>query len=123
MAGTHLVTGSEVRSAAAIPPGLPLIRVNGAAIAHRVEQIRQVQSAQVSRDWPDGVTITVTERMPALAVQSGDGYQLIDKYGVAWSHRRAAPPGLRLFQGAGGGGVRPGAARQPGGVRRGGDPS
>ena len=40
--GTHLVTGAEVRSAAAIPPGLPLIRVNGATIAHRVEQIRQV---------------------------------------------------------------------------------
>ena len=30
--GTHLVTGAEVRSAAAIPPGLPLIRVNSAAV-------------------------------------------------------------------------------------------
>ena len=67
--GTHLVTGAEVRSAAAIPPGLPLIRVNSATIAHRVEQIRQVQSARVSRDWPDGVTIAVTERTPVLAVR------------------------------------------------------
>ena len=66
--GTHLVTGTEVRSAAAIPPGVPLIRVNTGLIAHRVEQIRQVQSAQVSRDWPDGVTIAVTERTPVLAV-------------------------------------------------------
>ena len=60
--GTHLVTGAEVRSAAAVPLGLPLIRLNSAMIAHRVEQIRQVESAQVSRDWPDGVTITVIER-------------------------------------------------------------
>jgi cell division protein FtsQ len=92
--GTHLVTGTEVRSAAAIPPGLPLIRVNGALIAHRVEQIRQVQSAQVSRDWPDGVTISVTERTPVLAVASGGGYQLIDKYGVVVEPSSRRPPAL-----------------------------
>ena len=97
--GTHLVTGAEVRSAAAISPGLPLIRVNGAMIAHRIEQIRQVQSARVSRDWPDGVTITVIERTPVLAVASGPGYQLIDKYGVvveSSSRRPRALPSLEL---------------------------
>jgi cell division protein FtsQ len=80
--GTHLVTPAEVRSAAGIPAGLPLIRVNDAVVAHRVEQLRQVQSAQVSRQWPDRVLIAVTERTPALAVPSSSGYQLIDKYGV-----------------------------------------
>jgi cell division protein FtsQ len=92
--GTHLVTGAEVRSAAAIGPGLPLIRVNGAAIADRIEQIRQVQSAQVSRDWPDGVTIAVTERTPVLAVLVGGGYQLIDKYGVVVESSSRRPPAL-----------------------------
>jgi len=80
--GTHLVTPAEVRSAAAIPAGLPLIRVNDAAVAHRVEQLRQVQSARVTRDWPDRVLISVTERVPALAVPESQGYDLIDKYGV-----------------------------------------
>ena len=95
--GTHLTTGSEVRSAAAIPPGLPLIRVNTAVIAHRVEQIRQVLSARVSRSWPDGVTIAVTERTPALAVQSGGGYQLVNRYGVDVEASARRPPGLPLF--------------------------
>lgn len=97
--GTHLVTGAEVRSAAAIPPGLPLIRVNSATIARRIERIRQVQSARVSRDWPDGVTIAVVERTPVLAVPSGRGYQLIDKYGVvveSSSRRPSALPSLEL---------------------------
>ena len=97
--GTHLVTGTEVRSAAAIPAGLPLIRVNSAEIARRVDQIRQVQSARVSRNWPDGVTIAVTERTPVLAVPGGRGYQLIDKYGVAVessSRRPSALPSLEL---------------------------
>jgi cell division protein FtsQ len=92
--GTHLVTGAEVRSAAAIPPGLPLIRVNSAMIAQRIERIRQVQSARVSRDWPDGVTIAVTERTPVLAVLSGRGYQLIDKYGVTVQSSSRRPPAL-----------------------------
>jgi cell division protein FtsQ len=100
--GTHLVTGAEVRSAAAIPPGLPLIRVNSAAIAHQVEQIRQVQSVQISRDWPDGITIAVTERTPALAVRTGSGYQLVDKYGVAVEPSSRRPSGLPLFQVAAG---------------------
>jgi cell division protein FtsQ len=97
--GTHLVTGAEVRSAAAVPLGLPLIRLNTAMITHRVEQIRQVESAQVSRDWPDGVTITVVERTPVLAVASSPGYQLIDKYGVvveSSSRRPRALPSLEL---------------------------
>ena len=97
--GTHLVTGAEVRSAAAVPLGLPLIRLNSAMITHRVEQIRQVESAQVSRDWPDGVSITVVERTPVLAVASGPGYQLIDKYGVvveSSSRRPSALPSLEL---------------------------
>jgi cell division protein FtsQ len=92
--GTHLVTGAEVRSAAAIPPGLPLIRVNSATIAHRIERIRQVQSARVSRDWPDGVTITVIERRAVQAVWSGQGYQLIDKYGVVVESASRRPPAL-----------------------------
>ena len=80
--GTHLVTPAQVRSAAAVPAGLPLIRVNDAAVAHRVERLRQVQSARVTRDWPDKVLISVTERVPALAVPASQGYDLIDKYGV-----------------------------------------
>jgi cell division protein FtsQ len=96
--GTHLVTGAEVRSAAAIPPGLPLIRVNSAMIAHRIERIRQVQSARVSRDWPDGVTIAVVERTPVLAVPGGRGYQLIDKYGVVVESSSRRPPALPTLE-------------------------
>jgi len=91
--GTHLVPRSEVLAAAGIPDGLPLIRVNTAAVAVRIERITQIESAQVSRAWPTGVTISVRERTPVLAVASGRGYQLIDKLGVAVEP--ASPP-LRM---------------------------
>jgi cell division protein FtsQ len=91
--GTHLVPRAEVLAAAGIPDGLPLIRVNTAAVAVRIERIPQIESAQVSRAWPTGVTISVRERTPVLAVASGRGYQLIDKFGVAVE---AARPPLRM---------------------------
>ena len=89
--GTHLVPQAQVLAAAGIQEGLPLIRVNTAAAAHRIEQIRQIESAQVARVWPDRVTITVRERTPVLAVASGSGYELIDKFGVP-VEQAARPP-------------------------------
>jgi len=95
--GTHLVTPAQVRTAADIPAGLPLIRVNDAAVAHRVERLRQVQSARVTRDWPDKVLISVTERVPALAVPVSQGYDLIDKDGVVVESVSEQPLGTPIL--------------------------
>ncbi|HWG63985.1 MAG TPA: FtsQ-type POTRA domain-containing protein [Streptosporangiaceae bacterium] len=92
--GTHLVTPSAVIAAADVPPGTPMIRVNGAAVAQRVEQIRQVQSATVTRNWPGTVVIAVRERTPALAVAAGTGFQLIDQFGVAVESASRLPQGM-----------------------------
>jgi cell division protein FtsQ len=100
--GTHLVPKSEVLAAAAIPQGQPLIRVDAGAVAGRIERIPQVQSAQVSRQWPDGVLITVQERTPALAVPLvGGGFALVDASGVVVQQVKAQPPGIPRFIPAG----------------------
>jgi cell division protein FtsQ len=91
---------AEVLRAAGIAPGTPLIRIQPAAIARRVERIAQIQSAQVSRDWPDAVVIAVRERTPALAVPSGGGFALIDRFGVVISHVARRPPGMTLLASA-----------------------
>ena len=96
--GTRLVPQSEVLAVAGIRLGTPLIRVNPAQVAARVETIRQVQSAQVTRSWPDRVVIAVLERTPALAVTApGGGFDLVDPGGVIvqWAARR--PPGFALY--------------------------
>ena len=65
-----------------------------AAVARRVERLRQVQSAQVSRDWPDTVVISVQERTPALAVAGAGGFGLVDEFGVVVrvGHASSRPP-------------------------------
>jgi cell division protein FtsQ len=96
--GTHLVPQSEVLAVADIQPGTPLIRVNTAQVAARVDTITQVLSVRVTRSWPDRVVIAVTERTPALAVAApGGGFDLVDGNGVLvqWAARR--PSGLPLY--------------------------
>jgi cell division protein FtsQ len=100
------VSGAQVIAAAQIPPGLPLIRVNTSAVAHRVGAIRQIQSAQVSRDWPDTVTISVRLRTPVFAVAVPGGYALVDQFGVDVRESARRPRGfplLKVATGAGGG--------------------
>jgi cell division protein FtsQ len=98
--GNHSVPRAEVIRAAGIAPGTPLIRINTAAVARRVERITQIQSAQVSRHWPDSVVIAVRERTPVLAAASGHGFALIDRFGVVVSQVAKRPPGMTLLVGA-----------------------
>jgi cell division protein FtsQ len=98
--GAPAAQQAEVLRAAGITAGTPLIRINTAAVARRVEQITQIQSAQVSRDWPDSVVIAVRERTPALVVASGGGFALIDRFGVVTGHVETRPPGLTLLAAA-----------------------
>ena len=95
--GAGAVPRAEVLRAAGIKPGTPLARVDTAAAARRVEQLTQVQSAQVSRNWPDSVTIVIRERTPALAVASGGGFALVDRFGVVLGHVARRPAGMILL--------------------------
>jgi cell division protein FtsQ len=99
VSGTHLVPPAQVIAAADVPAGTPLIRVDTTQVATRVEGITQVASARVSKDWPDGLSITVTERVPVVAVRmSGGIYDLVDHDGVIVTAQRAKPAALPLFE-------------------------
>jgi cell division protein FtsQ len=96
--GTHLVSPAQVLASADVPLGTPLTRVDPGAVTRRVEAIRQVASATVSEDWPDHLTIAVTERVPVLAVRmAGGGYDLLDRSGVIVRVAADRPRGLPLF--------------------------
>jgi cell division protein FtsQ len=72
--GTAHETVDAVRMAAGVSPGDALLFVDTGAVARGVERLPWVASAKVSREFPNGVTITVTERAP-----------------VAWLRRPSAP--------------------------------
>jgi cell division septal protein FtsQ len=121
------VSRTQVLAAAQIPRGLPLIRVNTSAAARRVGRLHDVQSAQVSRAWPDAIVISVRLRSPVFMVAVPGGYEVVDAFGVEMrfsAHRPAGYPLLTVGsaasapwpgQAVGGSG---GAARNPGGSGR-----
>ena len=91
------IPASQVLAAAHVTRGQPLIRVDTRAIARRVAQLRQVQSAQVSKDWPTTVVITVQLRKPLFVLPVHGGYALVDAFGVNVRDTASRPPGLPLL--------------------------
>jgi len=91
--GTHVLAPAQVIAAADVSLGTPLLTVDAGAVTRRVEAIPLVASATVTEDWPDHLVISVTERVPAMAVRMADGgYDLVDPTGVIvrWTKTRPA---------------------------------
>lgn len=87
--GLEAIPQDEVRGAAAVVPGTPLLRVDTDAVAERVATIRRVASARVQREYPSSLRITVVERVPVVVKDYPDGPHLFDRDGVDFA---IAPP-------------------------------
>lgn len=96
--GTSLLRESQVRSAAAVPEGQALARVDLDRIRTRVEALAPVRSADVSREWPDQVRIDVTERTPVAVVSIGNQLKGMDEDGVVFRDYAQAPADLPRVQ-------------------------
>ena len=82
VSGAGSIPRQQVLAAARVKIGTPLIRVDTAAVARRVDKITHVQSASVRRSWPDSIVIALVPRTPTFLVRTGRGYDVIDSYGV-----------------------------------------
>ncbi|MBZ4318910.1 FtsQ-type POTRA domain-containing protein [Streptomyces sp. SCA2-4] len=84
--GVEVLTAAEVREAAAVPLGDPLVSVDTDAIEERLrERLPRIESVDVSRDWPHGVAVEVTERQPRAIVEKDGKFVEIDGSGVRFA--------------------------------------
>jgi cell division protein FtsQ len=90
--GVVTLRAAEVRDAAGIATGTPLLRVDVDAVRDRVTRLPQVATVQVTRGWPDRVVITLTERVPLAVVDSGGQRVLVDASGKPFDTITGAPP-------------------------------
>ena len=98
VSGSRLVPRSEILASSGVQLGTPLIRVNTAGAAARIEQITQVRSVQVTRSWPNRLVIVVRERTPVLVLPAyGGGYDLADAHGVVLQRVARRPADLPLY--------------------------
>ncbi|MFB4425163.1 cell division protein FtsQ/DivIB [Streptomyces sp. QL37] len=97
--GTDVLTRSEVEAAAAAPVGSPLISVDTGEIADRLRQkLPRIDSVDVVRSWPHGVSLKVTERKPVLLVEKGAKFIEVDAKGVRFATVDEAPPHVPLLE-------------------------
>lgn len=96
--GAALVTADQVRDAAAVPPGTPLVQVDLARVAYRVGTLVPVRRAVVRRVWPSTLVIQVLERTPAAVLAAGGRYQVMDDSGVVFGTDAVRPAGVPLLR-------------------------
>ncbi|MDQ3476375.1 MAG: FtsQ-type POTRA domain-containing protein [Actinomycetota bacterium] len=96
--GAQLLSSETVEDVLSIPEGTPLARVDLAAAETALENISQIESATVSRDWPSTLVVQVTERSAVAAVDVSGATWLVDRSGVLFAQVSALPEGVVALQ-------------------------
>ncbi|MGY2064094.1 cell division protein FtsQ/DivIB [Blastococcus sp. SYSU DS0619] len=90
--GTTTLSADQVREAAQVPDGVPLLRIDLGAVEDRVARLPQVRDVQAARGWPDRIVVTVAERVPVVVVGEPGRRSLVDADGVLFDTVTGAPP-------------------------------
>ncbi|MEV5436375.1 FtsQ-type POTRA domain-containing protein [Streptomyces sp. NPDC052682] len=95
VSGTRVLTEAQVRRAAEVPLGKPLISVDTDAIESRLlRKLPRIDAVEVVRSWPHGIDLKVTERTPVLLIQKGRKFVEVDDEGVRFATVSDAPKGV-----------------------------
>jgi hypothetical protein len=111
LSGAPEVASSSVIAAAGLRGDPPLVDLDPAAIAARVERLPWVLTAVVKLVWPSTVSIHMTERIPVAAVAVPDtsgSYAICDVTGRVLEILRRHPPSLPIVALAGSAAGEPG---------------
>lgn len=99
VSGTRVLTPAQVREAADVPVGAPLISVDTDAIEARLRQkLPRIDAVDVVRSWPHGIGLKVVERTPVLIVQRGGKFIEVDDEGVRFAMVSEAPKGVPALE-------------------------
>ncbi|MBA3523497.1 MAG: FtsQ-type POTRA domain-containing protein [Geodermatophilaceae bacterium] len=98
VSGARGESAAVVRDLADVPLGVPLARLDTAAITERLSALPQLASVRVDRGWPSTVTLVVTERVPLALVDDGGRQWLVDAEGVLFAQVTEAPAGLPVLE-------------------------
>ncbi|EGX59948.1 cell division protein ftsQ-like protein [Streptomyces zinciresistens K42] len=99
ISGTRVLTPAQVREAADVPVGSPLVSVDTGAIEARLRRaLPRIDEVDVVRAWPRGIGLRVVERTAVLVVQKDRDFIEVDKEGVRFATVSQAPKGVPALQ-------------------------
>lgn len=92
--GESTLSEAQIRTAAAVPTGRPLARLDTVGIESRVASMERVEAVKVSRSLPGTVRIEVLERAAIAYATLGGQIRGVDRYGIAFRTYDSPPKGL-----------------------------
>ncbi|WP_030347866.1 cell division protein FtsQ/DivIB [Streptomyces sp. NRRL S-1022] len=99
VSGTRVLTPAEVRAAAAVPVGNPMISLDTDGIEARLRRkLPRIDTVDVVRSWPHGIGLKVVERTPVLLVRKGGKFVEVDDEGVRFATVSQAPNGVPMLE-------------------------
>jgi cell division protein FtsQ len=98
--GVHHLTAAQIETAGGVHPGDAMLWIDTGQAVRRIEALPYVRGAQVRREWPDTVAITVSERAPVAWVAGPSATELVDRTGRVLEAVDQAPAGLPQLLGA-----------------------
>ena len=89
------VSDSQVREILSPYQGRSLLRLDMAELSEQVGQdLVRVRSAQVTRDWPRGLSVNLDMRVPVAVRHTDGGVEVLDNEAVVLEVASTAPQGL-----------------------------
>ncbi len=99
VSGTEVLTPEEVREAADVPVGGPLVSVDTDAIEARLRsKLPRIDAVDVVRSWPHGIGLKVTERVPVLVEKKGGNFVEVDDEGVRFATVSTPPKSIPTLE-------------------------
>ena len=92
--GESTLSEAQIRTAAAVPMGRPLARLDTVGIESRVASMERIEAVDVSRSLPGTVRIEILERAAIAYASLGGQIRGIDRYGIAFRTFDSPPKGL-----------------------------
>jgi cell division protein FtsQ len=92
--GTRAVPQAEVLAVSKVRVGEPYLGIDLAAVRARVAALPRVAAVEVTRDYPSGLRIAVTERPAVASVSSGALFWLVAADGTVLDSAASRPPEL-----------------------------
>ena len=97
--GASRVPPARILAAAAVEPGTSLFRLDPRAIAGRVAAIPEIRRADVVREFPDRVVISVEERRPFTLLHAGRLHWLDEEGRLLGASPEAVVPQVPVVSG------------------------
>ncbi|MGZ5366406.1 MAG: cell division protein FtsQ/DivIB [Aeromicrobium sp.] len=92
--GQSTLDANEISTRAEVARGEPLAKVDTASIESRIAGLERVEEVQVTRSWPNTITINIVERESVAWILSGGAVRGLDRFGVDFRSYGKAPKGL-----------------------------